>query len=212
MGKAYLNRKSEDERNQNDFYETPYSLTWELQKLNIVQPDKTILDPCCGNYAISKWFRNINKVTEKDLRYGNDFFEDKYEPFSFDYAILNPPFDLFDDFIIKSKQIGKTVIAIGKTDYFSCYQRLQNGLWNGLSDVYIFNRKVDYQFPIFEDGTFGVGGLTTGWFIWKRDYIFDPKLHIIDVQKYATRGSYESWKKKNAFDNHRADKSSHNLF
>ncbi len=197
MGKAYANRKSEYLRNKNDFYETPYSLTWKLQELNIIRPGTTILDPCCGHYAISKWFRESNVVTERDLMYGNDFFEDKYDVFSFDYSVLNPPFDLFDDFIVKAKRVAKTTIAIGKTDYFSCYQRLENGLWNGLSDIYVFNRKVDYQFPIFEDGSFGVGSLTTGWFVWKKDYIFDPKLHFIDVQKYATRGSYESWKKKN---------------
>ena len=195
-GKAYANRKKAEERNKNDLYCTPYSLTWELKKLNIIEANKTILDPCCGSYAISKWFRDTNIVTEKSLEYGNDFFEDKYEENQFDYAILNPAFDLFDAFITKAKIVANTVIAIGKTDYFSCYQRLQNGLWNGLSDVYIFNRKVDYQFPLFEDGTFGVGSLTTGWFVWKKGYDDKPRINFIDVQKYATRGSYENWLKK----------------
>ena len=45
-GKAFANRKREDLRNPNDLYETPYSLTWELQKLNIIEPNKTIIDPC----------------------------------------------------------------------------------------------------------------------------------------------------------------------
>ena len=44
-GKAYVNRKKAEERNENDFYETPYCLTWELQKLNIIEPNKTIIDP-----------------------------------------------------------------------------------------------------------------------------------------------------------------------
>ena len=196
-GKAFANRKPKEERNENDFYETPYSLTWEMQKLNIIKPNTTILDPCCGNYAISKWFRKTNIVTEKSLEYGNNFFKDKYEDYSFDYVILNPPFDCWDKFIEKAKRIGKTVISIGKTDYFSCYQRLENGIWKGLSDIYVFNRKVDYQFPIFEDGTFGVGSLTSGWFVWNKDYTDNPKLHFIDVQKYATRGGYENWLKKN---------------
>lgn len=75
-------------------------------------------------------------------------------------------------------------------------QTLENGIWKGLSDIYVFNRKVDYQFPIFEDGTFGVGSLTSGWFVWNKDYADKPKLDFIDVQKYATRGSYENWLKK----------------
>lgn len=191
--------KKSELRNENDFYETPYSLTWELQKLNIIKPRKIIIDPCCGNYAISKWFRETNTVIEKDLKYGDDFFKDNYDDLQFDYAILNPPFDLWDKFIEKSKKIAKTVIAIGKTDYFSCYQRLQNDIWKGLSDVYIFNRKVDYQFPTMESGEFGVGSLTSGWFVWKYDYPedFSAKLHFIDVQKYAKLGGYKSWVKKN---------------
>ena len=199
MGKAYANRKKSELRNENDFYETPYSLTWELQKLNIIKPRKIIIDPCCGNYAISKWFRETNTVIEKDLKYGDDFFKDNYDDLQFDYAILNPPFDLWDKFIEKSKKIAKTVIAIGKTDYFSCYQRLYNDIWKGLSDVYIFNRKVDYQFPTMESGEFGVGSLTSGWFVWKYDYPedFSAKLHFIDVQKYAKLGGYKSWVKKN---------------
>ena len=199
MGKAYANRKKSELRYENDFYETPYSLTWELQKLNIIKPRKIIIDPCCGNYAISKWFRETNTVIEKDLKYGDDFFKDNYDDLQFDYAILNPPFDLWDKYIEKSKKIAKTVIAIGKTDYFSCYQRLQNDIWKGLSDVYIFNRKVDYQFPTMESGEFGVGSLTSGWFVWKYDYPedFSAKLHFIDVQKYAKLGGYKSWVKKN---------------
>ena len=124
-GKAYANKKPKELQHFNQFYETLYSLTWELQKLNIVKPNTTVLDPCCGTYAISKWFRESNKVTEKSLEYGNDFFQDEYDDNSFDYVILNPPFDLFDKFIEKAKRIGKTVISIGKTDYFSCYQRLK---------------------------------------------------------------------------------------
>lgn len=66
-GKAYANRKPKEERNENDFYETPYCLTWELQKLNIVKPNTTILDPCCGNYAISKWFMETYCCSSKTL-------------------------------------------------------------------------------------------------------------------------------------------------
>jgi len=34
MGKAYANRKPINERPEADFYSTPFSLTWELLKLN----------------------------------------------------------------------------------------------------------------------------------------------------------------------------------
>lgn len=93
-GKAYANKKPKELQHPNQFYETPYCLTWELQKLNIVKPKTTILDPCCGNYAISKWFKESNIITEKSLEYGNNFFQDEYDDNSFDYVILNPPFDI----------------------------------------------------------------------------------------------------------------------
>ena len=32
--------------------------------------------------------------------------------------------------------------------------------------------------------------------MWNKDYDDKPKLDFIDVQKYATRGSYENWLKK----------------
>ena len=136
---------------------------------------------------------NVNKII---IFPSNHNLKDKYKDNEFDYVILNPPFDLWDKFIEKAKKIADTVIAIGKTDYFSCYQRLQNGIWDTLSDVYIFNRKVDYQFPIFESGEFGVGSLTSGWFVWKKGYTESPRLHFIDVQKYAKLGNYETWLKK----------------
>lgn len=201
MGKAYANRKKAEERNENDFYATPWSLTWELLKLDIIPKitdghKTTILDPCCGNYDLCRWFENDYDVTAKSLEYGNDFFKDEYKENQFDFVIMNPPFDLFDDFIVKAKYIAKYVISIAKTDYFSCYQRLENGIWNNLSDVYIFNRKVDYQFPIFENGDLGVGSLTSGWFLWDKSYNECPRIHFIDIQKYAKLGGYKNWLKK----------------
>lgn len=62
-------------------------------------------------------------ITEKSLEYGNNFFQDEYEENQFDYVICNPPFDEWDKFIEKAKRISKTVISIGKTDYFSCYPK-----------------------------------------------------------------------------------------
>ena len=201
-GKAYANRKREEIRNKNDFYETPFSLTWELQKLNIIPKEvnghkTTILDPCCGKYAISKWFREDYDITEKSLEYGNDFLTEDYSDKHYDFVIMNPPFDLWDNFVYKSKDIADVVISIGKTDYFSCYQRLQNGIWKNLKAIYIFNRKVDYQFPTIENGDLGVGNLTSGWFIWDKNYDGKPELNFIDIQKYANLGGFDSWSKKN---------------
>lgn len=110
---------------------------------------------------------------------------------------MNPPFDLWDKFVLKAKDISSKVISIGKTDYFSCYQRLENGIWDNLKDIYIFNRKVDYQSPTLDSGEFCVGSLTSGWFVWDCDYNDKPRINFIDVQKYAKLGNYDSFIEKN---------------
>ena len=46
-GKAYANRKPVEERPEADFYSTPYSLTWELLRLEDVDCP-TIYEPACG--------------------------------------------------------------------------------------------------------------------------------------------------------------------
>ena len=53
-GKAYANRKPEYERPKGDFYETPSCMTEELVKTGVLDGVKTIWDPCCGKYAITK--------------------------------------------------------------------------------------------------------------------------------------------------------------
>ena len=45
----------------------------------------------------------------------------------------------------------------------------------------------------------------THWRFYGEDYDDKPKLDFIDVQKYATRGSYENWLKKGGIMNVKQD-------
>jgi len=196
IGKAYANRKPEDKRPESDFYSTPISLVWELLKLPIMDNIKTVLEPACGENAISDQLAEAGKkVISTDIRTGCDFLTDKkYDniyPVA-DAIITNPPFSLFDEFVTKAKHISPIVIMIAKTNFFGAYQRNANGIWKDLSHVYIFNRQVDYRTPYRNDGCFNVGNLITGWFVWEKGW---SEKHgenwltsIIDVQKYATLG------------------------
>lgn len=198
MGKAYANRKKESDRPENDFYPTPGGLTIELINTGILNDCKTILEPCCGQYAISNILEKYGfQVTSKDLIYGNDFLKDDYTNEHFDAIVTNPPFDIYDEIIRKAKTIDcQKIICIGRTNYFGSHSRNISGMWDELSDVYIFDRQVEYRTPQLEIPDFCVGALVTGWFVWTKGYTDDPKIHILDVQKYATLGSLDRFLKK----------------
>lgn len=193
MGKAYANRKKEADRPENDFYPTPGGLTLELINTGELNGYKNILEPCCGQYAISKILEaNGFNVTSRDLIYGNDFLKDDYSNEYYDAIVTNPPFDSYNQIIEKAKSINcKKVIAIGRTNYFASHSRNVEGFWKELSDVYIFDRQVEYRTPQLDIPDFCVGSLCTGWFVWTKGYTGDPRVHILDVQKYATLGSLE---------------------
>ena len=189
MGKAYANKNKESDRPDNDFYPTPFGLTYELLNTGVLDGCKKILEPCCGKYAISSILeKNGFDVTSRDLIYGNDFLKDDYSNEKYDAIVSNPPFALWDDFIIKAKSIdANKIVMIGRTNYFGSHSRNINNLWENLSDVYIFDRQVAYDRKPRKDGKMYCGCLITGWFVWTKGYVESPRLHIIDVQKWIVK-------------------------
>lgn len=197
MGKAYANRKRQNERPANDFYETPRSLVWELLNTNILKDCKTILDPCCGNGSISSELKKSGFIVEeRDIVKGNDFLS-SFETYNeYDAIVMNPPFSLFDNFIQKAKTLNcHKIVTLAKTDFFSAHSRNILGLWKNLEYVLVFDRKVDFRTLPREDGLFNVGCLTSAWFVFNKDWEQDySKIKIIDVQKYAKLGEYKEIK------------------
>lgn len=185
MGKDYTRKKS-----NHDFYQTPRPLTWELLKLGLFDSNKIVLECACGNGAISNILENYfetNQTFYDRFKLG-DFEQRNFlteENRKFDYIITNPPFSLFDEFVMKAKEIVKEKIAfIGKTNFFGAEKRNRIGVWKHLKEVHIFNRQVDYRF-FREDNKLVAGNLITGWFIWDMNWNKNYwKTYIIDVQKY----------------------------
>lgn len=187
MGKAYANRKIVEKRNKNDYYPTPLPLIVELEKLNLIKKTDIVLEPACGkDNRITEYFNSLNyDFTGKDLIYGNDFLKDSYGDNCYDCIVTNPPFSLWNDFVEKAKSISDKVIMIGRTNYFGAYKRNENGIWNHLKTVYIFNRQVAYDRFDEDPMKLKCGCLVTGWFYWDRNYNGNPEIRIIDVQKYC---------------------------
>lgn len=201
MGKAYACKRSKvniSDLRESDFFETPRSCTIEL--LSKVSREfesvKTILEPCCGNYAISKVLtENGFNVVSRDLKYGNDFLFDDYSNEHYDAVVTNPPFSLWNDIVLKSRDVADKVFVIGKMNFFASHERTELNFWRELKHVWIFDRQIDYQFPINEDGLVGVGCLVSGFFEWEKGYQYSPTIEVIDMQKYCKLGSYEKWLK-----------------
>ena len=192
-GKTYVSKKPLELRPQGDFYETPKSLTWELIKQGEIAKTDSIVDPCQGERAIVGTLieEGFSQVHGSDLFVGKDNRDIySYEQDSYDVVVTNFPFSEWDQMVWKSLEIAPKVITIGRVNYFGTHKRNVEGLWDHLIRVYIFDRMVDYRTPYREDGSFHVGALVTGWFVFERRKRTAPTLHVVDVQRYAKLGAY----------------------
>jgi hypothetical protein len=196
-GKDYLSRKN---RPEGDFYPTPKSLAWVAEKIIKREfQDKIIFDPCAGEFQLAEEIEKMSYSVPS-----NDLYNDKcvwkidytdmvnsYTHLHFDQVIANPPFSLWDEFVLKAKMHCKKFMFIGRLNYFGTQSRLKKEIWEGLKGFYPFSRYVDYRTPPREDGHFHVGGMATAWFLWEDGYSGKKDFDILDVQKYATLGNYK---------------------
>ena len=186
-GKPYANKKPKKERPEGDFYGTPISLLWELLKVEEIDYSD-ILEPCCGmGYLSNEMEKQGMNVTANDLYYKNEVDFLKYEK-QHKTIITNPPFSEFDDFVQHSKNIATDkIIMIAKTNFFGAYKRHYADVWDGLKNLYIFNRQVDYRSEYDENGLFKCGNLITGWFVWEKGHKGAWNTQIMDVNKYVKK-------------------------
>lgn len=185
-GKAYANRKPEYKRPKGDFYETPSCMTEELVKTGVLDGVKTIWDPCCGKYAITRILENHGfSCFGNDIMYGDDYL--KMDVQHHDCIVMNPPFKLFDKFVEKAKKDADLICAIGKANFFGSHSRNVNGLWKHLREVYFFDRQIAFDIPEDENGKVECGMIISGWFVWDMKYEGEPAIRVIDMQKYIKR-------------------------
>lgn len=195
-GKVYVNRR--EDCPLGDFYPTPKSLTYLLMKhlpefQECVDASSPILEPSCGTGAITDVLRDNGAIVIPHDKYTFDAVDFIATPFErYKLIITNPPFSAFDEFVIKAKEVADTVAFIGKVNFMGAQGRSRNGVWDGLRDVMVFNRMVDYRTPTRDDGHFHVGNLVTGWFVWDRywDEAY-ARMQVLDVTPWATLGQYK---------------------
>src|SRR5574344_131209 len=196
VGKAYTNRKPIEERPESDFYRAPSSLTQVLWGTCEFADFDDIYEPMAGDGAIASVLRNngYNVIMDDIRTTGKDFLDFNS---TVDYIVTNPAFSIFTETVQKCDEVclyGYTLL--GKMNFFAAHSRTELNLWRHLKHVYIFDRQVDYRTPYREDGAFCVGNLVTGWFVFDKSW--DKgfwNTSVMDVQKWATLGSYERYVK-----------------
>lgn len=138
--------KNNSERAENDFYATPPAEVENILRYEPLVEGNIVLEPCCGMghmmAGIDSFLRSNNletkvKVFGTDLIdrglvdprtvFGLDFLSDTY-PFDkkADVIIMNPPYDLIEEFTLKALKRAKKVIILARTQFAESQTRYEN--------------------------------------------------------------------------------------
>jgi len=175
------------QRKKSDFYETPYSLVWQLLENEVFDTWRSVLEPCCGEGAIVDQLCKFRVVRAYDLQFDHtDFF---HEDSQYDYIITNPPFSLAKEFILKAKQVARRKIAMllplsylhGEGRYTEIYQDTEFPL----KCIHVFTRYPMLGNPLRPDGKYTTGFVVYAWYVWEKGYTGEPEIKWISNQKYV---------------------------
>lgn len=182
MGKNFSTNNATGKRKASDFYETPYSITRHLLRVEKFDYNLTVLEPACGDSAIVKilsenW--HDTKITAYDIE--KNFLTETQK---YDYIVTNPPFSLAFDFIQQAKQVAKRKFAMllplsylhGKKRFDEIY----SDRVYGLKSVYVFTRYPMLGEKLREDGKYNTGMMVYAWYVFENGNSEDPKIGWID--------------------------------
>jgi hypothetical protein len=189
-GKNFSLNNESGNRNESDFYQTPYSMTAQLLEKEFFDPNKSVLEPATGEGAIIKVLEKTwssDNIKAIDINTGTDFLEYTGQA---DYIITNPPYSLAFEFVIKSKQVARDKFAMllplsylhGQERYKEIYS-LQDSY--KLKRVLIFTRYPMLKKEIREDGKYTTGMQVYAWFIWVKGYNRNPEIDWINNNEFV---------------------------
>ena len=186
MGKAF-GHSSEKNRNKNDYYPTPYSMTKQLLQNYPLDTHWNYYDPATGEAeAIEKVFKeNGLKIAGNDIINGANLLQDKRE---YDFIVTNPPYNLADEFVEKARENSKHGFAmLLRTNFLSGQKRFEAGRFENLKRVMIFTRMPDLNSELREDGKYRTAMIVYAWFVWEHSYSGNPEISWIDNQKFVLK-------------------------
>ena len=157
---------------KNDFVRTPKEVTEAL--LRYESFDGGILEPCCGDGAISRVLlkNNYEVVSSDKFDYGygikQDLFEIKERPAN---IITNPPFA--QQQLVKKHLLGLTRKKLALLWYVkNLGNEIETKTSENLKCVYVFNKRIEWVETKL--------GWLFGWYIWEKGYEGDVIIKRID--------------------------------
>lgn len=187
-GKSYAARKPKDKRPSGDFYQTPYSFIKILIDTGEINFKKSLGDFSCGAGAIEQALYD-NKyphvIYASDIADGRNYLTSPTIPRVYQ-TVQNPPFSLWDKFILRAKEITeRKIIYLGKVSFFASHKRTKVNLWKNLKAIYVFDRQANLDNPLRDDGKFYAGMACYAWFVWDLKYKKTPQIISVDCDNYV---------------------------
>lgn len=139
----------------------------------------SVLEPACGNGAISKIVGGI--AYDKEV----DFLKESNK---YDTIITNPPYSLAQDFILKAKEVAnKKIIFLLPLSYLHGKKRFDT-IWTDkkfpLARIYVFTRYPLLGEELREDGKHNTGMMVYAWYVFEKRYKGEPVIRWLDNNKY----------------------------
>lgn len=161
---------------QSDIVYTPTYVSRQI--INFLDPYGRILDPCRGDGAFFDYFPGSNN-DYCEIREGKDFFNysDKV-----DWVIGNPPYSIFEDFLIKGFEIAENVSYLVPTNKVFQRQAIMDMInkWGGIRSIVIYGSGQLIDFPF---------GFSVGNFCFQKGYKGDTKI-IMGMKSIFSKGIY----------------------
>lgn len=172
-----------ENRNPNDFYNTPYRMTEHLLRVENFDKSLSVCEPATGNDGITNVLRKNWKpelITSYDME--RDFFQDTN---SYDYIITNPPFSQAIEFIHQAKRLAKykfcLLLPLNYLHGKKRYEEVYKDTLYGLARLHVFTRSILMNDdPIRDDGKVPAGMLVFAWYVFENGYREAPQITWID--------------------------------
>lgn len=171
------------ERPKGDFYATPEPAILAL--LSNESFGEHVLEPCCGNGAISRvLIEHKHNVISRDLHdwgygeTGRDFLADDITPV--DAVITNPPFNLSLEFTLKAldctkDKMGK-VAMLNRVQWLEGVKRRKLFESTPLSKVWVFSKRIPRMHRFDFVGKPGTSLLCFAWFVFDWKHQGEPRI------------------------------------
>lgn len=171
------------ERKPSDFYPTPYDGTESIMPLinNLMKPGAKIWEPCAGDLDMTRVLEwHGYEVTSTELRdtgqgiTGFDFLrDDPTEKWGWipdpDMIVMNPPFSLAAEFILKALSYTPNVACLVKIDYWNAISRLP--LWE--KHIPAFFLPLTFRLAFLKEERGNSPLMNCAWVVWTADEFRD---------------------------------------